>query len=283
LQSDFAVGHSKGLSSDTAIASDYTRPTSPWDDLVKGFSWTQLWTFLALRRLRDSYRRTLLGPIWLTIIVAIFVGGFSLIGSLLFQIKLETMLPELAVGYVLWQLLANCIVNGGGILRAYASVRQSRAVPFTAFLLGSVVAEVFKFLHMAVIWPIVAIFFAAFEPNVGMALLTFALFIANCFFMSYILAIVCTRIGDVQYLVNSALQILFFLTPVIWPLERLSARPEVYLYNPLFYLIYPVKASVLGLPVETYQMVGLVGLLALNIVTFAVCMRLFYHRIQFWI
>jgi ABC-type polysaccharide/polyol phosphate export permease len=262
---------------------DYTRPISAWDDLVKGTSWVRLWTFLAGRRLRDSYRRTLLGPLWTTIIVAIFVGGFSIIGSLLFQVKIETMLPELAVGFVIWQLFANCIINGGGILRTYASVRQSRAIPFTTFLMASVAAEVLKFAHHIVIWPVIAIFIVPFQPNWGMTLLLFVLVVANCFFMSYLLAITCLRIADIQHIASSALQILFFLTPVIWPMDRLAATPQVYLYNPLFYIIHPLKASVLGQPVETYQLLGLVGLLVFNIAVFAVFMKLFYNRIQFWI
>ncbi len=262
---------------------DYTRPQSAWDDLVKGITWFQLWSFLAQRRLRDSYRRTMLGPLWMTMIVAIFVGGFSIIGALLFQVNIQAMLPELAVGFVVWQFFANCIVNGSGILRSYASVRHSRAVPFTTFLMASVAAEVLKFAHHAIIWPVVAIFFVPFYPNWGMAILTFVLVLANCFFMSYVLAIVCVKIADLQHVASSALQILFFLTPVIWPLERLAAVPQVYLYNPAFYIIHPLKASVLGQPVEAYQVWGLVGLLALNMTVFTLFIHRYYHRIQFWI
>lgn len=264
-------------------ATDYTRPKSAWDDLVKGIYWVQLWMFLAVRRLRDNYRRTLLGPLWTTMILAIFVGGWSIIGSMIFKVKYETMLPELAVGYVIWQLFANCIVNGGGILRTYASVRQSRAIPFTSFIMANVAAEVLKFAHHAVIWPVVAIFFVSFYPNWSMALLSFVLVVANCFFMSYVLAIICIRIGDVQHVANSAMQLLFFLTPVIWPVDRLAATPQVYLFNPLFYIINPFKAAVLGRPVELYQVIVLAGLLAVNVVLLTIMMRLYYKRIQFWI
>lgn len=267
------------------MTTDYTRPAGPLQDLYNGIAWHELWRFLAWRRLRDSYRRTKLGPLWITIGVCVFVGGFSVIGSQLFRVDPRKFLPELAVGFVIWQLVSAVILNGCTTLRTYASVRQSRAIPFTTFIGSNLAAEVLKFFHHIVIWPLIALLFVPFTPNVPLAIAFFALLIANLFFASYVLAIICVRVADLQHVVTAAVQLLFFLTPVIWPVDRLKGLGVdwVFLFNPLYYLIHPLKAAVLGVPLESNEVLGFVGLTLLSAVIFAVTFRFTYHRIQFWL
>lgn len=264
-------------------ARDYTRPAGPLEDLQKGLAWTDLWLFLAWRRVRDSYRRTRLGPLWITVGVAAFVGGFSVIGSRLFGVDWRGFLPDLAVGFVLWQLVSSTLVNGCGALRTYAAIRQSRAVPFSVFLLSVLAAEVLKFLHLAVIWPVVALVFTPFAPKIAILIGLFPLVLLNLFLMSYVLAILCARMADLQYIVGAGLQLAFFLTPVIWPIDRLNGMDWVFLCNPLFYLIHPFKTAVLGGPVEGTHVWGLIALTLLNAAVFAGVLRAYYFRVQFWL
>jgi lipopolysaccharide transport system permease protein len=66
--------------------------------------------------------------------------------------------------------------------------------------------------------------------------------------VSLIFGIVCARYRDLPQIVNSALQILIFLTPIMWMPNSISERVGFYLVqlNPLYHLLDLVRAPLLG-------------------------------------
>ena len=51
--------------------------------------------------IRQRYRRSVLGPFWITISMAVFITLLGLIYSHIFNIELRTYLPYLSLGYII--------------------------------------------------------------------------------------------------------------------------------------------------------------------------------------
>ena len=58
------------------------------------------------------YRRSLIGPFWLTLSMGIMVGTVGLIYGQLFKVEASSYLPYLTVGLLVWGLISSCISDG---------------------------------------------------------------------------------------------------------------------------------------------------------------------------
>jgi len=65
---------------------------------------------------------------------------------------------------------------------------------------------------------------------------------------SYVWSIICTRFNDMAQLTTNILQILFFLTPVFWPAEKLQGIYFKLLvdFNPVFQILSLIRQPLLG-------------------------------------
>jgi ABC-type polysaccharide/polyol phosphate export permease len=111
----------------------------------------------------------------------------------------------------------------------------------------------------------------------------FVLLAINGLWISLLLGLISTRFRDVPPIVGSFLQVLFFMTPIIWPAEMLGRWQAIATYNPLFAAIDVVRAPLLGVPTaETSWIILLVMTILGCGITFALFAR-FRSRIAYWI
>jgi lipopolysaccharide transport system permease protein len=103
--------------------------------------------------------------------------------------------------------------------------------------------------------------------------------------MVLILAIICARYRDLPQMINSVLQVIFYLTPIMWLPSLLPARAGVYLldWNPVFHMLEIVRAPLLGqLPSSANWMVAGGMAVAGWIVAVLVFAR-YKRRIAYWL
>ena len=75
-------------------------------DLWDGIRGTLLWLMLGWQDIKQRYRRSVIGPFWLTLSYGAMIAGMGpLYGSLLQQ-DISTYFPYLATGFVVWFLIA---------------------------------------------------------------------------------------------------------------------------------------------------------------------------------
>ncbi|MGI0015416.1 MAG: ABC transporter permease, partial [Nitrososphaera sp.] len=78
-------------------------------DLFEGIHSIYIWPMLGWQDIKQRYRRSVLGPFWLTISNAALLGGMGpLYGRLLGQ-DINTYFAYLAVGFIIWMLIAGII------------------------------------------------------------------------------------------------------------------------------------------------------------------------------
>ena len=94
-------------------------------DLVQGARAFRLWGLLAWQDVRQHYRRSLIGPFWITISMGIMVTALGLLFSTVFNTNLADYLPFLATGLVIWSLIASMVNEGcGTFINAESIIKQ---------------------------------------------------------------------------------------------------------------------------------------------------------------
>src|SRR5438132_1419313 len=120
-------------------------------------------------------------------------------------------------------------------------------MPFSIQAYRNVCRNFIVLAHNLVIVPIGLVVFAVpLDWYVLEVIPGFVLLAINGLWISILLGLVSTRFRDVPPIVASFLQVLFFMTPIIWPAEMLGRWQAFATYNPLFAAIDVVRAPLLG-------------------------------------
>jgi ABC-type polysaccharide/polyol phosphate export permease len=199
--------------------------------------------------IRQRYRRSSLGPFWLTISMGILICALGVVFGALFDSPVQQFLPFLTIGLILWSLITS-ILNEGctGFTAAEAMIKQV-SLPLFTHILRLIWRNLIIFGHNMIIFPLVLIFF--WSPLSATALLAIPgtlLLTVNLSWIALLLGVFCTRYRDVPQIIVNLLQVSFYLTPIIWMPEMMPKRAGMLLLNanPFYHLIEIVRSPLLG-------------------------------------
>src|SRR5665213_4631482 len=79
--------------------------------LAEGAQRHSLWGTLAWLDIRQRYRRSVIGPFWITISTCAMILGLGLLYAGLFRQRSNVYLPYIAAGLIVWTLTSALIVD----------------------------------------------------------------------------------------------------------------------------------------------------------------------------
>ena len=255
------------------------------DDPRDGVLNPDLWLMLGWQDIRRRYRRSALGPFWLTLSMGAMIGGIGLVNSGLFNVGMGVLLPSMSLGIVVWTLISSSITDACmAFTGAEALIRQSRQ-PFSTYLLRLIWRNLIIFAHNMVI---VVVVLAIWPPHgwwmLPLSLLGLALLLLNIGWICLLVGVVCTRFRDLPQIVTSVLQLLYFVTPIFWlPSQLAGLRKAIVDYNPLYHLLEVVRAPLLGAPVPVLSWVWVMGMLVAGWALALYFFVSFRRRLPYWL
>lgn len=204
--------------------------------------WTLAWFDVVLR-----YRRSMLGPWWITLSLGLLLAGLAPLYAILLDVPLRSYLPFVTLGVVSWTFIAGSLQDCcGGLVGAGAQLRLGTVPP--SLLVWRIVAR--HAIGLAHHLLLVVVVLAWLEVPVSAATLLavpgFLVVALQLQLWGLVLAIACARFRDVASVVASALQLAMFLTPVFWEPSRLPERARFVLWNPLAAMIDVIRSPLLG-------------------------------------
>jgi ABC-type polysaccharide/polyol phosphate export permease len=216
-------------------------------DLYQGIVAWPIWSAVGWNDIRQRYRRSVLGPLWITLSMGVLIGSLGVIYSQVFHTDIKTYLPFLCLGFVIWGFISTSATECcTAFLESEAIIKQIK-LPFSVYILRVVWRNFIVFLHTIIIFIPVALIFGE-KPSAVMLLALPGLLLVylNVLWLGLVLVILGTRFRDVSLIVGNLLQFAFFGTPILWPASTLGDHPIVAEANPLYHLIEIVRAPLLG-------------------------------------
>lgn len=204
---------------------------------------------LGYQDIRQQYKRSLIGPFWITISMGILIGCVGVIFGRLFQIEIQKFLPFFATGIITWSFISTCISEGSMSFVTYGSLIRQLPLPLMVHILRVIWRNLIIFAHNIIILPLIMILFKIpVTLNIILMIPGLIFVVLNLIWIIMILAILCTRYRDLPQIINSILQILFYLSPIIWSPEMLSEKDRylILTWNPIYYFLDIVRAPLLG-------------------------------------
>lgn len=254
------------------------------DDLIDGLKAHRVWMLLAQMDIKQRYRRSVIGPFWITISMVIWILAIGPLYSHLLGVGSAEFIPYIAMGIITWGLISGVLLDGAGAFVSAENLVRSVKLPYTVHILRVLQRNLLIFLHNLLAFVPFMIYLGV-KPHWSWlaAIPGVALILLAALPTAFLLGTLSARYRDMQQMIASIVQLVFFLTPIFWKASLLKDRVYLADYNPFQVLLEVVRGPIVdGIPpVETYMKLGvLLVLLYASAAPFFVRYR---RRLAFWV
>jgi ABC-type polysaccharide/polyol phosphate export permease len=253
-------------------------------EVLAGFVAWRVWTILGWDDIRQRYRRSVLGPFWITLSMAVFILLLGVIYSRLFHTDIATYIPYLAAGLPLWGFISQTTNESCMAFHEGGRLMKQIKLPYSVYIFRVVWRNMIIFLHTVVIYiPVAIVFRVAPNWTTFLALPGLFLVCVNITWLSTILAILSTRYRDMLPIVGTAVQIMMFITPIMWPVRSLNGDTYIAQINPVYHMIDVVRAPMLGSAPELLSWLVVAGMAVVGSALAIALLVSKSRRIVFWV
>ena len=260
-------------------------------DLARGWGQYELWLQLGWQDIKQRYRRSTLGPLWITIATGAMALALGLLYSLLFQQELAFFLPHVTVGLIIWGFISGCVREGATVFIENEGLIKQLPSALSVHVYRLVWRQLLFLAHNMVIWLILVL---VFRPDLGwnffLVIPAMALLVVNGVWVTMFFGIIATRYRDVAPLLDSLIQLVFYMTPIVWTTKTLeeqggavAERARIAEINPLFHYLEIIRAPLTGQPVDTYHWWIVLACTAVGLLLALGAMRLWRSRVSYWV
>ncbi len=216
-------------------------------DMLHGILAWNLWHVLTMQELRQRYRRSVLGPLWISVSLAVQVAVMGVLIGFLFKQDFVKYLPYATLGIILWNFFSSSVIEGANCFIGSATYLFQAKRPLFAFVMHVLWRNLVYLAHTAIVYAIVALIFQVPITTAMLLLIpAFVLLILNMSWLLLLSGVVATRFRDVQMILQSSMTVLFWLTPIVYYPDMLGKHRWIVDANPLAQLIHIVRGPLLG-------------------------------------
>jgi ABC-type polysaccharide/polyol phosphate export permease len=254
-------------------------------DLVNGFKRWQLWGTLGWADVRQRYSRSVIGPFWITLSLGFMVIGLGVVYAALFHRKVGDYLPFLASGIIIWNLISQLLNDGCLIFIQSDATTKQVPFPLSVHIYRALWRNFIIFLHNSIIYIILMVVFRLVPTWATLMVIpALMLIILNGFGFAVTLGIFSARFRDIPQLITNMIQLVFFVTPILWDKSTLDpTRAWIVHLNPFAYLVEIGREPLRGHIVPAANWGVAVAFTALNLLVAYFMYRRFRWRIPYWL
>ena len=234
-------------------------------DVVRSAGLWHIWIRLGMQDVRLKFRRSAFGVGWIFLNLAVLVSSIGFIYANLLGQDTKQFIPYLTIGMILWGYLTSSIVDGGNAFVNSEGYIKQISLPIYVYVFRFFVSISLTTLIAMLAYVVVAVIYAVpFGAGTLLALPGLLIVMVASLLLVTIFAHLNARFRDIAHMASVGMQVLFYVTPVIFPSELLRQRTDLALVvdlNPMYHLLEVVRRPLLaGVAAEwhSYAAAGLV-------------------------
>lgn len=255
-----------------------------FQDLALALRHYRIWTQLAWVEIKQRYRRSVIGPWWISISMLIFILVMGEIFGRIFKEGLDEYIPFFTTGFLLWTFISASIIESTDLTRVNESFIKQIKMPFNLYLLKHLTRHTLFLAHNFVVYLLVMIYF---HINPGLTALWaipgFILFFINMYWICLLTTLLSARYRDVIPMITSCVQVAFFVTPISWMPKLLPPHSILMRLNPFVYFIGAIRNPLLGSTPNLNTWVYDIGTAIIGLTFTFLIFAYVRKRIPFWV
>lgn len=254
------------------------------NDLRRGIVLSPLWLHVSLLDIRNRYRGSFIGPFWISLTTLSMILGMGILYAGLFKQDTREYIPYLAVSLTLWNFLTSFVTDSPRIFLDNASKLRGVVLPISYYIFKHVSVSALVFFHN--IFALIAVYAFYRWPlswNVIWIIPGLLLWLWTGFFMALLIATVTIRFRDLTPIIQSLMQLAFFVTPVIWKANDNRIAAQINALNPFYYYMDVLRAPLFGQAPQAFELWVCLGLSVLVSGLALIVLSRFGKRVVFWL
>lgn len=256
-----------------------------YSDISRGLAMYPIWWGLAWLEIKLRYSRSVIGPFWITLSMGIMICAMGPLYGALFGQNVSSYIRHLAISLIIWSFISSCINEAGGVFVGAESYIKQVSLPLSIYVFKLITKNLLMLAHNAVVGVFVLVFIPPdhFEA-ILLAPIGLLLVVANMFWFTLLVGMFSTRFRDVPQLIINIVQVMFFMSPIMWTVDMLSPSMRLLAdFNPIYHLIEVVRAPLLGAEIHILNWAFSIALLLFgSLLTFISFVR-YRARVAYWL
>ena len=233
-------------------------------DLGELWRYRELFYFFTWRDIKVKYKQTVLGVFWAILQPLFMMVLFTFFFGRALKIESRGLPYPLFVfsGLAIWNLFSTGITNAGNSMVSNASIIKKIYFPRLIIPMSSILSSLIDFCIALIMLIILVIYYqqpvnvlqAMFFWPLGILLACIGTFGPGCW-----LAALNIKYRDFRYVIPFLVQVLLFLTPVIYPITVVeNGWIQILLaLNPMYSAVEVFRAPLIGLPNQNLLLISL--------------------------
>lgn len=258
-----------------------------WLDFMDALRKWPIWLMLAYQDIKLRYRRSVIGPFWLTLSMAITVYSMGYLYAHLFHVSLETYYPFLVAGMLGWSLISTAVIEFTDGLIFHESLIKQIKLPYMIHMHRIIGRNILIFFHnLLVMVPIYLIYPQTAQLNWNSLFLLAGLLIIyfNALTFGIVLSLIGARYRDISQVIKSLVQVIFFVTPIMWGPEVLMNKSHwIVDLNPFYAMLELIRQPLLGHIPNTHIFMNVVVMTLIGIIISSYLFTRHRSRIIYWL
>lgn len=220
-------------------------------DFKEIWHYRELFYFLAWRDIKLRYKQTIFGASWAILQPFAMMVIFSIIFGKIAKMPSDGIpYPIFSyTGLLFWNIFSNSLANASQSMIANANIIQKVYLPKVIIPTASIVVTLVDFFFASLVFGMILIYYRFIPHFWGILLLPLllAITIFACAGVGLFFAAVNVKYRDVRYILPFFIQLLMYITPVIYPVSIFPKNLQWILYlNPMTGVIEAFKAAFLS-------------------------------------
>lgn len=255
------------------------------DDLRRGLQQWLLWTTLGWLDVKQRYRRSVVGPFWITISMLVMVVALGVLYAGIFHQEVRSFLPYLAGGFIVWGFISSTVTESTATFVAAEGLLKQGGIPLTFHVFRTIFRNFIISAHNLTVMLVIYVWQPSLLSwHLLLVIPGLALLIANFVWISIIVGVLCTRYRDLPPIVTNLLQIMVFISPIMYQPSSLPPDLQfVVRLNPIYYFVDVVRSPLLGLAPSYQTYLVLVASFVVGSLLAFYCFARTRARVAYWV
>jgi lipopolysaccharide transport system permease protein len=254
-------------------------------DFIDAAKKWRVWSILAKFDILKRYKRSFLGPWWITLTMAVLILTLAILYSQLFKLDFKNYLLYLSINFAIWTFMRDSILESCQVLIEAKPLLLNEKWNIMIFSFRVVYKNFIIFLHNIFIFIFLAIVYldqfnlVNFIISICVLIFLFLFLLPICILCSIINA----RFRDFYMIMSNVMQLLFFLSPILFTKQLLENYDWLIYINPIALFLLLINEPILIDQFHFQYLIYLVSYFGLCICFVTFIFSRYKNKITYWL
>lgn len=228
------------------FSTDISNTKLLFNEIINCFSVKELKKihFIALSEIKLKYRRSIIGPLWITLSILMYTLGISFFFSVVLNRDFHEYVSHVGVGIVFWSYMTTTFSEATHSLSLDKAYYKNLNISYTFFFIKNFYKNLIYLIHHLVY--LILFLFVIDELKFSLSsIIMFILPLPIILNIQIIISILSARYHDTPPIITNLMQLLFFTVPIIWgpnDFDSFESLKQIAELNPFYQMLISFKA-----------------------------------------